>query len=551
MAVKRDVWEKAFQEVINDTGGNIEAGALQEAVASKIKAVTGAMNVASGTVGYWMSVLLESDKGPGGRRYYFKGQSGATPAAAPPPATVTTPTVSAPSPPTGPPEVEPPAPSEQPSPAPVPQAEPEPFTPAEEPPAPPVEVEAPSPATSEEFGIVLPPGVDLRTVRKYPPNGPDKRLRRSVWFPREESDDAYAQKWTVMWPRDESNREHPYGEVWDILVPGDKAYAEYEAQYVGTPSPTDKRVGSDLWLLQQMYESQTGKKTGGRSAPPQPCLMMGHSGTGKTHSIYAALGDPNLAANKRADGGKYPWEYPRIYRAVMSAMSPEQIIGQWIPNEFAKKGEGGRSDDPPFRWVDGVLTKMVRYGGTFIADELNMTAADVLAAVNSLLDDQHILTLTQKNGEIVPADSKFWFIGAGNPVGPGYVGVKPINIALRSRFSMVFWYTWNKAYEEKKYPPNSMVGPIRLEWVHHLFDDLRQGFLKGQLHYPVSTRDLGHFMSNLTMGAKNGAGVSPAFISLLYLFDTVSERNLVKGVIANNVPDKSVRIAFPSEGAED
>jgi hypothetical protein len=536
MAIEEPKWKQWFQEVLDSTGGTIGGTALSDAVMQKYQADTGS-TVARGTVDYWRSRLLESQMVGGTRRYFFRG-AGAVPATAPS-AQTTTPTVAVQSPPAGPePVAEQTVQAEKAGPVQAPpQAPPEPEPVPDVPPSPPL--------TPEEVDFVLPEGVRIEEVKKY--NGDDTLFEGSYWMPRDVGSDAYSQKWTVIWKADPRKKAHPYGDTWDVLIPTEVATKQYTPQLIGTPSPIDPKVGTDVWLLQQMFEP---KQEPGHpfTEGPGPVLMMGHSGTGKTHSVFAALGDPKLDANKRAMNGARPWEAPRVYRAIMSSMTPEQIIGQWIPNENASPDKTGKV--PAFVWVDGVLTKMVRYGGTFIADELNMTSADVLAAVNSLLDDQHFLTLTQRNGEIVPAHPKFWFIGAGNPVGPGYIAVKPLNIALRSRFSMVFWYIWNTKYEEKTYPPHEMIGQIRNEWVHRMFGDLRTAFLPGRVHYPVSSRDMGHFFKLLKLGDRTGAGPSPAFISLVYLFETIKERNLVKGIISNIIP-ANINIQWPSESTEE
>jgi|GEM_PF-3819172 len=542
--VDRAIWEKAVFEVLDATGGNIETGGFIDAVLAKVTTATGA-TPPRGTAASYMSLLLTRERLPGGGRRYARKGAGGAPAPSVP-VQATAPTVAAPSPPAGPPDVAQ-ATAEAPAPPPV-QAPPEPTP---EPPPPP-EVKVVAPIEPEEpltMEVPLPAGADIDKYRRY--RGRDQLFFGSLWFPHPASTDAYSNKWTVIWPPDPTNKDRPYGDTWDILVPTEVAHDEYVSNMVGTPSPTDPRVGTDVWLLQRMYEPEAGKsadKTGKKAHAPGAVLMMGHTGTGKTHSIFAALGDPDLLHNKAAESGKFPWEFPRVYRAVMSAMSPEQIIGQWIPNEHKREGH---PEDPAFIWVDGVLTRMVRYGGVFIADEINMTAADVLAAVNSLLDDQHFLTLTQKSGQIVRAHPDFWFIAAGNPVGPEYGGVKPINAALRSRFSMVFWYTWNTEYETQHWPENKSTGAVRNEWVHHLFHELRQSFLRGQLKYPASSRDMAHLMQNLKLGEATGSGASPAFISLLYLYGTATERSLVRESIAKNIPDKSVGIEFPSESAEE
>ena len=137
-------------------------------------------------------------------------------------------------------------------------------------------------------------------------------------------------------------------------------------------------------------------------------LLIGETGTGKTHcsrSIAVEFGIPYMRVN--LNGGT----------------TVEDLVGQWIPHN------GG------WEWSDGVLTKMLRYGGLFVCDELNAANAEILFILHSILDDERKVVLVQKDGEVVQAHKDFVFIATMNP--STYEGTKPLNLALFDRFDVI------------------------------------------------------------------------------------------------------------------
>jgi hypothetical protein len=343
-------------------------------------------------------------------------------------------------------------------------------------------------------------------ARKYGPDGvpedstmydgPSKRLTGSRWFKVEESTDAtksgQAELWEVRFP-DESR--------WQFGVPTREAGQNYDSRKLPGKVP-------DVKVLQELF-----------SRPGASVLMIGHSGVGKTSAVYAALADPKWEGSDSARTP--PWDKPRVYRGVMSNMSKEQLIGQFTPNPRMSE-----TDKRAFIWQDGILTNMVRYGGVFIADEINFTAPDVLVAMNSLLDDDKFITLPENNGEIIRAHNKFHLVAAMNPTGFGYQGTAKLNDALKSRFTFTIWYTWSPEIEKKRFPPNSEPVPgIKNADIHTLWQKLRGGFVDqaaGGFSYPVGYRDLKTFVTN--MGT---FGVDAAVASLIMLFDDPLQKKTV------------------------
>jgi len=341
--------------------------------------------------------------------------------------------------------------------------------------------------------------------------GNDQRLIGSRWFKAEENPNATKKGNSALWEcrfRD--------GSRWQFGVPTREAGPRPLGHYDVRKLPGKI---TDVSLIQEILSKE------GLS-----CLMVGHTGVGKTSAVYAAMADPKWEG---ADSPHTkPWDKPRIYRGVMSNMSKEQLIGQFIPNPRQTE-----TDKRTFIWQDGILTQMVRYGGVFIADEINFTQPDVNVAMNSLLDDDKFIILPENNGEIVPAHSKFHLIAAMNPTGFGYQGTVKLNDALKSRFSYTIWYTWAPEVEKKAYPPGEDCVPgIKFSAVHTLWGKLRNGFVNqaaGGFSYAVGYRDLKAFVSNATT-----FGTDAAVASLIMLFDEAEQKKAVlqmaKDVLGGN-----------------
>ena len=76
----------------------------------------------------------------------------------------------------------------------------------------------------------------------------------------------------------------------------------------------------------------------------------------------------------------------------------------------------------------GPLTKVMKYGGVFIFDEINMIDGDVLSSLNDLLDGSRMKVLD--SGEVIKAHPNFRFAESMNI---GYAGTNEMNISHKSR----------------------------------------------------------------------------------------------------------------------
>lgn len=139
-----------------------------------------------------------------------------------------------------------------------------------------------------------------------------------------------------------------------------------------------------------------------------PVLLIGESGTGKTSAIrYLANETKNGLRRVNLNGGT----------------TADELVGRLLIND---KGT---------YWVDGVLTEAMRKGEWIVLDEINAALPEVLFVLQSVLDDDGYLVLTEKDDkEIVHKHKDFRIFATCNP--PEYAGTKEMNKALLSRFAI-------------------------------------------------------------------------------------------------------------------
>lgn len=131
------------------------------------------------------------------------------------------------------------------------------------------------------------------------------------------------------------------------------------------------------------------------------CLYYGPSGTGKTTKLLCIAGALGL---------------PSLKMVGSRAIDEASLFGKYVL----------RNGETVFEY--GPLALMMKYGGMFIFDEINMVDSDIIASLNDVLDGtkQKILD----NGEIIHAHPNFRF---GESMNIGYAGTNEMNISHKSR----------------------------------------------------------------------------------------------------------------------
>lgn len=199
-----------------------------------------------------------------------------------------------------------------------------------------------------------------------------------------------------------------------------------------------------------------------------PTLLVGQTGTGK-NTILRFIAEKN----KRTD----------IVRINLTGETTvEDLTGR------VQLKDGNTVDQ------DGNVTLAVRNGKILILDEINACQPEVLFALQSLLDDDHSLTLP--SGEVVKAHPDFRVFATMNP-NSGYVGTKSLNKAFMSRFGVVLEVDYVDAQTELELL-TTVVPKLEKKDALIMVETARVARNKlqnAQLSFPISTRDLLYWAS--------------------------------------------------------
>jgi hypothetical protein len=152
--------------------------------------------------------------------------------------------------------------------------------------------------------------------------------------------------------------------------------------------------------------------------------------TGQCIALYGPTGSAKTTC-------ALAWSAQRGRKVAMVSgnvtLEPSQIFGQYIYDETT----GG------LRWQDGIVTEVVRDGGTLVLDEINFIPGKIATVLFPLLQSgtRHI-TLLDHGGETIKAHPDLVVFATWNP---RYAGTLDLNAALRNRFALqVEW-----GYDEK------------------------------------------------------------------------------------------------------
>lgn len=152
-----------------------------------------------------------------------------------------------------------------------------------------------------------------------------------------------------------------------------------------------------------------------------PVLLQGPTGCGKTSTVKWLAQQTNNA-------------YLRVQ--LNGSADTDIFIGKWI------------LQDESMQWIDGALTRAVRHGYWLLIDEINAALPEVLFALHQILDEK-LLTLEEKDGEIVKPHPDFRVFAAMNPSSE-YTGTKELNRALIDRFPIILNINYPETKIEKE-----------------------------------------------------------------------------------------------------
>jgi MoxR-like ATPase len=221
-------------------------------------------------------------------------------------------------------------------------------------------------------------------------------------------------------------------------------------------------------------------------------LLVGDAGAGKGHSVKWAAWNTN-------------WPTVRLNFGVN--VTKEKLIGKFVPKDHAEQDVIGKVDEleadgwdrseaidvvsqaeSSFEWRDGLLTKAVRYGWWFIADEINVAPPEALVALNGLLEDQGNRTLEiEETGEVIKPHPNFRVIGTMNE---DYVGTQKMNPAFEDRFIQLHYdYLEPRAEEKLLKQQTSLQDDDKVETLVEVANDLRSQYPE-TIKTPISPRML-------------------------------------------------------------
>lgn len=142
-----------------------------------------------------------------------------------------------------------------------------------------------------------------------------------------------------------------------------------------------------------------------------PVLLVGDAGVGKNALIYyinSLRKQPTLRFSFNED------------------TLPEDLIGSY---RILLDGKG-------FTWSNGPLTNALSEGLSFVADEMNLCAPNIIKRFSSVYESNY-LDLLEGSGERVNRKTGFWFIGTQNP-SEGFEGRKPLPFDITKHFAVVY-----------------------------------------------------------------------------------------------------------------
>jgi len=201
-------------------------------------------------------------------------------------------------------------------------------------------------------------------------------------------------------------------------------------------------------------------------------LLEGPTGSGKTTLVRFYCAENELP-------------YKRV--SLNGGCTVEDLVGHYILRNNSTE------------WVDGILTQAVRNGYILAVDEINAAPAEVLFVLNSLLDDERVLILSSKDGEMIVPHPNFRLIATMNPTEQGYAGTQELNEALRDRFHVTFYIDYNELVE-KKILKSMGVDEEKRNDIMDLTKKLREAYIKGEIITPFSTRSVINFAELLISG---------------------------------------------------
>jgi MoxR-like ATPase len=208
----------------------------------------------------------------------------------------------------------------------------------------------------------------------------------------------------------------------------------------------------------------------------QPCLLEGETSTSKTSSIeYLAMRTGNEFVRFNLNGqtdtseiiGKYVPNDGQLQLAYKKALENPELLSKETQTILCRANNEGRGLNliesqriaeneritiPEWRWQDGLLPEAMKHGKWIVFDEINLAEPQILERLNSVLEKNPSLTLSENGGYKIGSggdsevDENFRILATMNPA--EYSGRKPMSPAYKDRWTS---YMYVPAPSEKDY----------------------------------------------------------------------------------------------------
>lgn len=177
-------------------------------------------------------------------------------------------------------------------------------------------------------------------------------------------------------------------------------------------------------------------------------ILEGEAGVGKNMSVSVLAEAANWPMTRVNFGigttysdlvGRYApvengtTEEQTVDRTVAIARTADRLEDDNLDREQAQEiASRVIPEGSAFEWKDGILTRAVKNGWIFVADEINAADESAIMPLNGLTEDRDTRYLTiEEKSEVITPHPRFRFVATQNPA--GYAGVGELNDAFQSR----------------------------------------------------------------------------------------------------------------------
>lgn len=204
-------------------------------------------------------------------------------------------------------------------------------------------------------------------------------------------------------------------------------------------------------------------------------LLVGDAGTGKDTLVQYVCAQTNR---------------PCVRVNFGEAVRYGDLVGTRIP-------ETSEDDDGvEVVWEDGMLTRAVKYGYVFIADEINAAPPAATMPLHQVTEEGDAAELViREESKVITPHPQFRFVATMNPPRGGYGGVERLNDAFKSRFYTIEIDYLEPEQEASLIEERFRDGPVDvsnsdIEDLTQLAAGLRKQYQRGDIVTPVTTREL-------------------------------------------------------------